>query len=259
MSFQLKGKRILVTGGTAGIGLAVAKRLVDHGGRVVISGRRTDGEATAEGIGAEFIRADMANGNEVDQLFEQVLQLLGTLDVVINNAGVGWSTGEIVDTAMAEYDQMMGINMRAAFQVLKLAPGYMTEGGSIINTASISGMEGGAGSSVYAATKAALINLTQSATLELAPRGIRVNAVSPGPVRTEIWGDIDANAMSKLILPLGRIGEVEDCTGAYHFLASDDSRFITGINLVVDGGYSAGQARQLEGLVARELEKGQTA
>lgn len=249
MAFNIKDKRVLITGGTAGIGLAVTERFVEHGAQVIISGRREEGEDIARRIGARFIQADMASEYDVVQLFDRTAKSVGKLDVVINNAGVGHAVTTITDTVLDDYDRTMNINQRAAFQVLQLAPSYMVDGGSIINTASISGVEGGAGSAVYAASKAALVNLTQSSALELASRRIRVNAVSPGPIRTAIWGDIDGEAFAKLALPLARMGKPEECTGAYHFLASDDSSFITGINLIVDGGYCSGMSPQSEKLM----------
>lgn len=251
MAFELDRKRVLITGGTAGIGLAVARRFALHGAQVVICGRRDDGEDIASEIGAQFVRADMMVDSDINRLFSETKKLLGTVNVVINNAGIAYFTGDIWETDLADFDRIVNVNLRAAFQVLKLAPQYMVDGGTIINTASMSGLEGGSKLAVYAATKAALINLTKSSALELAPRNIRVNAVSPGPIRTEIWGDVDAETFAKVALPLARMGEVDECAAAFHFLAADDSAFITGTNLVVDGGYTCGLSQQLDALAGQ--------
>lgn len=249
MAFELNGKSVLIVGGTAGIGLAIARRFALHRARVVISGRRADGDEIAAEVGAQFIRADANLEQDLKGLFGETSKLLGPLNIVINNAGIAYSTGDIAETDLEDFDRIADTNLRAAFLVLKLAPAHMADGGAIINTASISGMRGGSKLSVYAATKAALINLTQSSALELAPRGIRVNAVSPGPIRTNIWGDVDPENFARHALPLARMGEPDDCAGAYHFLAADDSAFITGINLVVDGGYTSGLALQLDHMI----------
>ena len=250
--FDLSGKRTLITGGTSGIGRGVAQRFVEAGAQVVISGTRDDGGDVAADVGAAFTRCDVTEPGATEALVLDAAERLGGLDVVVANAGIAASPGEVTDTDMSDYDSIMAVNARAAFELLKHAPAAMADGGSIITTASVSGMEGGAGSSAYAASKAALLNLTQSSALELAARGIRVNAVSPGPIATGMWGDMDPNQFGRWGLPLGRVGLVEECVGAYHFLAADESRFVTGINLVVDGGYSAGSAPQLSELVARQ-------
>ena len=250
--FDLSGKRALITGGTAGIGRGVAQRFVEAGAQVVISGTRDDGGDVAAEVGAAFARSDLTEPGATKELVLHAADRLGGLDIAVVNAGVAWPTGEVTDTDMSDYDSIMAVNARAAFELLKHAPAAMADGGSIITTASVSGMEGGGGSAVYAASKAALLNLTQSSALELAGRGIRVNAVSPGPIATGMWGDVDPNQFGRWGLPLGRAGLVEECVGVYHFLAADESRFVTGINLVVDGGYMAGTAPQLYELVARQ-------
>jgi NAD(P)-dependent dehydrogenase (short-subunit alcohol dehydrogenase family) len=254
MPFSINGKATLITGGTAGIGLATARHFADQGANVIIGGRRNNGFDIAKDIGCHFIQVDMGAPSDIENLFLAAMGQLGKLDVVINNAGVGGETCPITNADMNIHDEVVAVNMRAAFHVLKLAPSHMNDGGSIINTASISGMEGEIGLSTYCASKAALISLTKTAALELASRNIRVNAISPGPVKSEIWEGEDPIEQSKLVIPLGRIGEPEEVATVFHFLASDAARYITGTNLPVDGGYMSGRSKQVDDLIELSLK-----
>lgn len=249
MPFSITGKNVLITGGTAGIGLATAKHFGEQGANVVITGRREKGAEIARSIGCSFVQGDISVSRDIEGLFTKTVEYLGKLDVVINNAGAGGSADLISETAMADHNALVGVNLSSAYHVLMLAPGYMNDGGSIINTASVSGMEGKIGLSTYCATKAALISLTKTAALELASRNIRVNAISPGPVKSEIWQGDDPIEMCKTIIPLGRIGEAEEVATAFHFLASDAASYITGTNLPVDGGYMSGMSAQVNDLI----------
>ena len=253
VAFSIENKRTLVTGGTAGIGLAIAQRFVRHGAEVVISGRREEGAAIAEAMGAHFIRADMLLPDEVETLVSQAVAHLGGLDVVVNNAGIAESTGHITDSDMTDFDNQFAINVRAAYQILKLVPAHMTVGGSIINTASISGTQGEPNLAAYGATKAALISLTKSSALELAPRNIRVNAVNPGPIYSEIWSNGVPEDVLKVAVPLGRAGEADEAAAPFHFLASDDASYITGSSLFVDGGLSAGRSTRIRDLIVAHV------
>jgi len=254
MPFSIARKATLITGGTAGIGLATARHFAEHGAKVVISGRRNNGAEIAKEMGCHFIQADMALATDIEKLFSMATKHLGNLDVLINNAGIGGGSCVISDTDMEAHSALVTINLQAAFHVLKLAGSHMNEGGSIINTASISGLEGEIGSATYSASKAALINLTKTAALELAPIKIRVNAISPGPVKSEIWEGDDPVEWSELVIPLGRIGEPEEVATSFHFLASDAASYITGANIVVDGGYMSGRSKRLEELIDASLE-----
>lgn len=253
MPFSIAGKATLITGGTAGIGFATAKHFAANGANVVICGRRDNGGDIAAEIGCHFIRADMSNPDDIESLFTKTVEHLGKLDVVINNAG-GGKGGLISETDMDDHDFTVTINMRAAYHVLKLASRYMNDGGSIINTASVYGMLGVAGESTYAATKAALISLTKSASLELASSGIRVNAISPGPIKSEIWEGDDPIEWSKIDTSLGRIGEASEVATVFHFLASNAASYITGINLPVDGGFTSGMTVQITDLIESSLD-----
>ena len=253
MPFSISGKATLITGGTAGIGLATAGHFVDQGAKVIISGRRSQGAEIAAQLGCDFIQADMTLPAEIETLFSKAGEKLGKLDVVINNAGIGGETCSLLDADMGIHDEVITINFRAAYLILKLAARHMNEGGSIINTASVSGMEGETGLSTYCASKAAIINLTKTAALELASRKIRVNAISPGPIKSEIWEGEDPIEWSELVIPLGRIGEPEEVATAFHFLASDAARYITGANLPVDGGYLSGRSEKVSRLIDSSL------
>jgi len=244
MAFSVENKRTLITGGTAGIGLAVAQRFAKHGARIVISGRRDNGAEIAAGLDAHFIRADMTVPGDVENLVAQAAAHLGGFDVVVNNAGIAEATGAITETDMADFDAMFTINVRAAYQILKLVPQHMSSGGSIINTASISGTQGEPNMSGYGATKAALISMTKSSALELAARNIRVNAVNPGPIYSEIWSNGPPEDYCKVSVALGRVGEADEAAAAFHFLASDDASYITAATIAVDGGLSAGPSAQ---------------
>ena len=241
MSFDLSHKNVLITGGTAGIGLAVAQRFAKHGAHVVISGRRLSGEAIAQSIGAHFIQTDISNAEETASLFEKAQTLLGEFNVVVNNAGVGGNSSLIAEQTLVQFAQVFDINVRAAYQVLHLAAGSVSPGGSIINTTSIAATRGGAKGSAYYASKAALLSLTKTAALELADQQIRVNAVSPGLIDSEIWQGVKPDGWVEKTVPMQRMGSADEAAAVFHFLAADESRYVTGAEYSVDGGYSAGE------------------
>jgi NAD(P)-dependent dehydrogenase (short-subunit alcohol dehydrogenase family) len=240
MAFSLKGKRTLITGGTAGIGFAIAKRFVEDGADVVISGRRDSGADIASEIGARFVRADMMVDADIEALVEKSVDMLGGLDVVVNNAGIAESNGGVEKSTPEEYDGQMDVNLKGVYRILQLVPRHMPSGGSIINTASISGTWGEPNLAIYGATKAAVISLTKSAALDLARQNIRVNAVNPGYIYSEIWTNGAPDDLSRVLVPMGRVGEADEAAAAYHFLASDDASYVTGSCITVDGGLTVG-------------------
>ena len=238
--FTLKDKTALIAGGTDGIGLAVAKRFVKAGAKVIIAGRR-DGDRIAKEFDASFIRCDVSIEDQQIEMFDGAERRLGKLDIIINNAGVAASGSAIEQGDTKELNQIIGVMQKGVYFGLKHGPRHMNDGGSIINTSSVAGQMGIYGYGQYSMTKAAVINLTKTSAIELASRGIRVNAVCPGSVKTAMVPDGDPEiAVVKLMAPLGRIADTEEIEGLYHFLASDESRYITGQAIVVDGGVSAG-------------------
>jgi len=246
MAFELTNKTALITGGTSGIGLAVAKRFISHGASVMISGRRPEGEDIAKAIGARFCQADVTQKAELLNLFDQTQAELGDLHIVVNNAGKSINGALISEQNLADFDEVFQLNVRAAYQVLQLAAQRVVTGGSIINTASIAAVKGCSYSSVYYASKAALLSMTQTAALELACKSIRVNAVSPGLIESEIWEGNTPHAMAESIVPMQRVGSGDEAAAVFHFLACDDSSYVTGANYFVDGGFSAGPVMKVD-------------
>lgn len=242
-SFSLEGKKALVTGATAGIGLAVAKRFAEQGAEVVICGRRKEGAAIAKTIGAHFIQADLTRSSEIEKVFTRSKTCIGELDIVVNNAGLAIAGKPIAEQAIDKLDQVFELNVRAAYQVMQQAAQCLGSGGVIINTGSIAAAHGAAGGSAYYASKAALVSLTKTAALELAEQNIRVNSVSPGLIESEIWGGQTPDRLSEKIVPMKRVGSADEAAAVYQFLASDDASYITGANYLVDGGYSAGPVK----------------
>ena len=262
MAGLLDGKVAVVTGGTSGIGARTAELFVTEGARVVIAGRRRDkGEQVAAALGAaaSFIRTDVSVETDVRAMIEHAVEKFGRLDCLVNNAGTGSRHIEIANIDLEEFDAAIGVHLRGVLAGMKYAvPVMAAQGsGSIINVASINGVRAGLGGHYYSAAKAAAIHLTRCAAVELGEKGIRVNSVSPGPIATGIFGkgaglehdEADerveyAEAAIAAVLPrwqpLPFVGTADDIARAALFLASDASRLITGHNLVVDGGITAG-------------------
>lgn len=246
---RLEGKVALVTGGNSGIGLASAKRLAEEGARVAISGRsqKTLDEAVKIiGSGTLALQSDTSKLPEIDKLLAEVTKKLGKIDILFVNAGVAKFL-PLSAVTEEHFDEQFNINVKGAYFTVQKSVPYLNDGASIILNTSIVSTKGGANASVYSATKAALRNLARTASTELLPRKIRVNAVAPGPIETPIFGRTglpkDAlDEFSKRIIdsnPMKRFGQPEEIAGAVAFLASSDSSYVTGVELNVDGG--AGQ------------------
>lgn len=245
MSTQLNGKIALVTGGTSGIGLATAQELAEQGARVFITGRRqAELDAAVERIGssATGIRADASVMADLDAVFAQIAKSAGRLDILFANAGGGdmLPLGAITEE---HFDRIFATNVRGVLFTVQKALPLLVNNASIILTGSTTSVKGTASFSVYSASKAAVRNFARSWALDLQGRGIRVNVVSPGPVRTPGLGELvpdehrqglfDALAAQ---VPLGRLGEPQEIGKVVAFLASDASSFINGTELFVDGG-----------------------
>jgi len=247
MSKKLEGKIALVTGGNSGIGLAVAKGLVDEGARVVIVGRNADTVARSAGelgASAHGVVADTARLDELDRAIAATREFgAGRLDVVFANAGVG-TFGPLAATSEAMWDSMFDINVKGVYFTVQKAVPLMKPGGAIVLNASVAAGKGNVGSSVYASTKAAVRSLGRSLGAELVAAGIRVNVVSPGPIETPILGKAGMNDKQIADLkvawsdrnPMKRFGTTDEVAAAVLFLASDDASYVTGVDLLVDGG-----------------------
>lgn len=243
---KLNSKIAIVTGGSSGIGLSIAERFIAEGATVYITGRRQaelEAAGTKLGEKAKVIQGDVADLGSLDRLFETVRQAEGRLDVLVANAGVIASSP--IETAPEEhFDRMFNINVKGTYFTLQKALPLMGDGGSIILVSSCLSTKGMVGHSVYNATKAAVRSLVRTAAAELVARGIRVNTLSPGPVDTPIIegqvGSPEASAefrrQAASHVPLGRIGRPGELAAAAFFLASGESSFSTGTDLVVDGG-----------------------
>ena len=245
---KLEGKIALITGGNSGIGLATAKQFVSEGAYVFITGRREPELAAAVkeiGRNVTGVQGDVSNLGDLDRLFAQIKREKGKLDIVFANAGVAKYApfGTITEE---HYDSIFGINVKGLLFTVQKALPLLPDGASIILNASIVASKGLSANSVYSATKAAVRSFARTWTTDLKDRRIRVNAVSPGPIETPGLKDLVASTGAgeerlKMIsnnVPLGRLGRPEEIAKAVVFLASDDSSYITGTELFVDGGFA---------------------
>jgi NAD(P)-dependent dehydrogenase (short-subunit alcohol dehydrogenase family) len=247
---RFEGRVALVTGGTSGIGRAAARVLAAHGARVVVAGRRrADGEETVaqirrDGGHAAFKATDVTRGDEVADLVRFAVATFGRLDIAFNNAGYQERRALLAEQPDEAFDTVFGTNVRGLYYCLKYEIAHMREagGGVIINNASVSGVRNpNPGLALYSASKSAVISLTRSAALEYAAHRIRINAVAPGRVRTDmlLGSGIDDMARVAASLPLGRLGEPDEVAAAVLWLASDAASFVAGHTLHVDGGFLA--------------------
>ncbi len=250
---RLKDKVAVITGGASGMGRATVLRFLAEGASVVIAdynaGTGADTLALAEAAGdgerASFIRTDVAREADVEAMLAHAVQRFGRLDILFNNAGVGGAIGPLTETTVEDWDYTFDVLAKGVFLGIKHGARIMKkqgDGGSIINTASIAGLSGDAGPLVYSAAKAAVINLSKSAAVELAPDRIRVNAICPGFIATPLAGRGDPERIREAFArsqPWPEAGSGEHIAGAALFLASDDATFVTGEALLVDGGLTA--------------------
>ena len=253
MSMTFSGKVALVTGGAAGIGRATALAFAAEGLQVVVSDVDVaGGEGTVQlirdaGGEAVFVRCDVTREAEVKVLMERTLGAYGRLDYAFNNAGIEIEKGRLAEGSEAEFDAIMGVNVKGVWLCMKHEIDQMLAqggGGAIVNTASIGGVGAAPRQPLYGATKHAVIGMTKSAAVEYGRKGIRVNAVCPGVIRTAmmeraIERDPRRGQHIAQIHPIGRVGEAEDIARAVVFLSSADADFVLGHALAVDGGYLA--------------------
>jgi len=237
---KLQGKVAVITGGTTGIGFTAAKLFVKEGAFVFITGRRQkelDQAVKAIGSNVAGVQGDVANLADLDRLYKTVEAKGRRIDIVFANAGFGEfaSLGSITEE---HFDRLFNVNVKGALFTVQRALPLLNDGGSIILTGSVGSVKGTPAFWVYGATKAAIRNFVRAWTIELKDRRIRSNVLSPGPTETPLVGQQPADAIARIVstIPMGRMGEPDEIAKAALFLASDDSSFVTGIELFVDGG-----------------------
>lgn len=243
---MLKNKVAIITGGSRGIGREIALTLSKYGATVVINynGSKDKAQEVLEevkSIGGNGIiyQADVSNFSEVKTMFDFVVEEFKTIDILVNNAGIT-KDNLIIKMSENDFDQVIATNLAGTFHCLKVASRYMLkqQSGSMINIASISGINGNAGQVNYSAAKAGVIGMTKSLAKELASRGIRVNAVAPGYIRTDMTNVLKEDLKDKIkdMVPLKRLGECSDIAEMVAFLASEKASYITGQTISIDGG-----------------------
>jgi NAD(P)-dependent dehydrogenase (short-subunit alcohol dehydrogenase family) len=252
MKIELKGRVALITGGGKGIGRAIALRFSEAGASVAVdaahlaSAQSTVDEIERAGGRAMAIEADVASENEVEDMLRRVVQELGGIDILVNNAGVGSELVPTIEQSVERFDNLLAVHLRGTYLCSRAAARFMIEKeyGKIVNIASVTGMVGMPIRTGYGAAKAGIIQLTKILAVEWAEHNINVNSISPGTVLTPMVehhiqaGNIDVEPTRKRH-PLGRLGKPEEIADAALFLASDQAAWITGVNLPVDGGWSA--------------------
>lgn len=249
-------KRVIVTGASSGIGRATSRLFLDDGAEVALLGRRRkELEETAgshrQSERALVIPVDLSDERQTESALKAVIEQMGGLDILVNAAGI-LKSGDIEKTSLGLWDDTMNINLRSVFHIMKLAIPHLEESrGNIVNVSSVTGLRAFPGVLAYCVSKAAVDQLTRCSALELAPKGIRVNAVNPGVVVTELHraGGMDQQAYEKFLEhsrathPLGRVGEAGEVADLIFFLASEKAGWITGVTVSIDGGRAQTCAR----------------
>jgi 3-oxoacyl-[acyl-carrier protein] reductase len=245
---DLAGRVAVVTGGARGIGAAICRRLAENGATVVVNWSRSEADASrlveeirAAGGRAEAVRADVAREDEVRAMFAGVLERHQRLDVLVNNAGIVKDT-LLVSMKAQDWRRVQEVDVDGVYHATKAALETMlrTHSGRIVNVASVSAIRGGRGQTNYAAAKGAVLAFTRAVAVEVADRGIQVNAVLPGFIDTDMTAQVKRRAGDVVLsrIPAGRFGTADDVTGLVLFLCSDDARYVTGQGFAVDGGMS---------------------
>ncbi|CAM4213222.1 SDR family NAD(P)-dependent oxidoreductase [Saccharibacillus endophyticus] len=242
---KLQNKVALITGGASGIGAATARLFVQEGAKVVLAdlneekGKAFETELKSQGAEAVFVKANITSEEEVASLFKQAIEAFGKVDIVFNNAGIG-RVQPTHELDYSEWRNTVNVDLDGVFLVARESIREMLKagGGTIVNTASMYGWVGSPGSAAYNAAKGGVINLTRSLALEYADQNIRVNALCPGFIDTPIIPEENKKELASMT-PMKRLGQADEMATAVLFLASDDSSYMTGGSLIVDGGYTA--------------------
>lgn len=242
---RLKDKVAIITGAANGIGLAAAKTFAREGAKVAMAdfdeatGTQRAAELAEEGFEAAFFQVNVADRSSVDALVQNVLSQFGKIDILVNNAGIT-RDGMLHKLAAEDFQKVVDVNLTGVFNCAQaVVPAMVQQGsGKIINTSSVSGVYGNVGQTNYAATKAGVVGMTKTWAKELGRKGINVNAVAPGFIETGMTAKVPEKVLDqmKMMVPLGRLGLPEDIANAYLFLASDESNYVNGTTLHVDGG-----------------------
>jgi len=248
---EYDGKVAIVTGATSGIGMATARKFAEQGGKVAAVGRKKDVLSKIASRNIQTYAVDLLNERETAAFVQSVLKDFGQIDVLVNAAGI-IASGTVENTTLSDYDLMMNINVRSVFQLMQVAlPSIIERKGNIVNVSSVTGLRAFPNVFAYCVSKAAVDQLTRCAALELAPKGVRVNAINPGVVRTNLHRNSgmseDAYAAfverSKTTHPIGRVGDPEEIADLILFLASSKAGWITGVTYSIDGGRAQTCAR----------------
>jgi len=247
---ELRGQIAVVTGGTRGIGRAVAERLAGSGADVAVLATRPDAAETAagdlakaHGVRAFGVGVDVADETSVNAAFERVLETFGRIDVLVNNAGIT-RDGLVLRMKDEDWTRVLDVNLKGAFHCIRACarPMLKQRSGRIINVTSVIGLIGNAGQANYAASKGGLVSLTMATAKEFAARNVTVNAVAPGFIETEMTGGLKDEVKQSILkgIPVGRFGKADDVASAVRFLAGPGAAYITGQVVIVDGGMSLG-------------------
>ncbi len=239
---RLNNKVAVVTGAMSGIGKKIGERFLEEGAKVIFSDINDAGSVAEYGENAKYIKCDVSNSKEVDNLIKEAVNLFGRVDIVVNNAGIGDAQG-IADVTDDNWNKVIGINLSGVMYGMRAAVREMVSGGVIINMSSILGKVGFPGAISYCAAKGGVVQLTHAGAIDLAKSKIRVNAIAPGFIKTNMTEGLlemeEFKSMIESSTPLGYVGDPLDIANAAVYLASDESKYVTGEVLYVDGGWTA--------------------
>lgn len=240
---MLSGKTAIVTGGSEGIGKAIAEEFLNQGASVVIANRSAEkGQQAADELGCSFIQCDVSSYDAVTDLVDRTVDEHGGLDIMVNNAGIGM-TGTVETTGIDDWQQLLEVNLNGVIYGTRAAMPYLKESsGCVLNVASVFGLVGGPQTAAYATAKGAVVNFTRTTAVDYAEAGVRVNSICPGFVRTAMTeSELEKDSFYEFVLsqtPIDRVAEPEEVAEPAAFMASDAASYITGVNLPIDGGWT---------------------